>query len=58
MNIENEHANNQAIKQANRQAGKQARWGWVVAHVILESAQGPNPFFYFFGGLLFGLGVC
>ena len=38
--------------------------GWVgwVAHVILESAQGPNPFFSFYstfiqlGGLL-GLGL-
>ena len=26
--------------------------------VILESAQGPNPFFFFFGGLLFDLGAC
>ena len=25
--------------------------------VILESAQGPNPFFSFFGGLLFDLGA-
>ena len=28
-----------------------------VAHVIMESAQGPNPFFSFFGGLLFNLGA-
>ena len=34
-------------------------WGGVVvAHVILVSAQGPNPFFSFFGGLLFNLGAC
>ena len=26
--------------------------------VILVSAQGPNPFFFFFGGLLFDLGAC
>ena len=34
--------------------------GWVgwVAHVILVSAQGPNPSFFFFGGLLFDLGAC
>ena len=32
--------------------------GGVVAHVILVSAQGPNPFFSFFGGLLFDLGAC
>ena len=31
--------------------------GVVVAHVILVSAQGPNPFFFFFGGLLFDLGA-
>ena len=30
----------------------------VVAHVILVSAQGPNPSFSFFGGLLFDLGAC
>ena len=24
--------------------------GWVVAHVILVSAQGPNPSFFFFWG--------
>ena len=24
--------------------------GWWVAHVILVSAQGPNPSFFFFGG--------
>ena len=28
-------------------------WGVVVAHVILVSAQGPNPSFFFFGGLFF-----
>ena len=33
-------------------------WGGVVAHVILVSAQGPNPSFFFFGGLLFDLGAC
>ena len=36
-------------------------YGWVVvvvAHVILVSAQGPNPSFSFFGGLLFDLGAC
>ena len=33
-------------------------YGWVVAHVILVSAQGPNPSFFFFGGLLFDLGAC
>ena len=34
--------------------------GWVgwVAHVILVSAQGPNPSFFIFGGLLFDLGAC
>ena len=39
-------------------------YGWVVvvvvvvvAHVILVSAQGPNPSFFFFGGLLFDLGA-
>ena len=37
--------------------------GWVggvgwVAHVILVSAQGPNPSFSFFWGLLFDLGAC
>ena len=31
--------------------------GWVVAHVILVSALGPNPSFFLFGGLLFNLGV-
>ena len=32
---------------------------WWVAHVIIVSAQGPNPsFFSFFGGLLFDLGAC
>ena len=31
--------------------------GWVVAHVILVSAQGPNPSFSFYGGLLFDLGA-
>ena len=30
--------------------------GVVVAHVILVSALGPNPFFSFFGGLLSDLG--
>ena len=30
----------------------------VVAHAIIVSAQGPNPFFSFFGGLLFDLGAC
>ena len=30
--------------------------GGVVAHVILVSALGPNPSFFFFGGLLFHLG--
>ena len=29
-----------------------------MAHVILVSALGPNPFFSFFGGLLIILGVC
>ena len=39
---------------------KSCGWGGVVvvAHVILVSAQGPNPFFFFFGGLLFDLGAC
>ena len=32
--------------------------GWVVAHVILVSAQGPNPSFFFCGGLLFDFGAC
>ena len=32
--------------------------GVVVAHVILVSAKGPNPFFSFLGGLLFDLGAC
>ena len=32
--------------------------GWVVAHVILVSALGPNPSFFLFGGLLFNLGAC
>ena len=32
--------------------------GGVVAHVIIVSAQGPNPsFFSFLGGLLFDLGA-
>ena len=30
--------------------------GWV-AHVILVSAQGPNPSFSFFGGLFYHLGA-
>ena len=30
----------------------------VVAHVILVSAQGPDPSFFFFWGLLFDLGAC
>ena len=29
-----------------------------MAHVILVSAQGPNPSFFFFGVLLFDLGAC
>ena len=29
----------------------------MVAHAIIVSAQGPNPFFPFFGGLLFDLGA-
>ena len=29
-----------------------------MAHVILVSAQGPNPFFPFFEGLSFDLGDC
>ena len=33
-------------------------WGGVVVHVILVSAKGPNPSFFFFGGLLFDLGAC
>ncbi len=35
--------------------------GILVAHVILESAQGPNPSFFLFWGtfiVLFDLGVC
>ena len=32
--------------------------GGVVAHVILVSAQGPNPSFFSFGGLLLNLGAC
>ena len=32
--------------------------GWVVAHVILVSAQGPNPSFFFYWGLLLDLGAC
>ena len=32
--------------------------GVGVAHVIIESAQGLNPSFFFFGGLLFDLGAC
>ena len=31
--------------------------GWV-AHVIIESAQGPNPSFFLFIRLLFDLGAC
>ena len=30
--------------------------GGVVAHVILVSAQGPNPSFFFFGGAFIQLG--
>ena len=30
--------------------------GWVVAHVILVSAQGPNPSFSFFWGTFIRLG--
>ena len=30
--------------------------GVVVAHVILVSAQGPNPSFFFFGGTFIQLG--
>ena len=30
----------------------------LVAHVILVSAQGPNPSFFFFWGILFDLGAC
>ena len=30
--------------------------GWVVAHVILVSAQGPNPSFFFFWGTFIQLG--
>ena len=30
--------------------------GWVVAHVILVSAQGPNPSLFFFGGTFIQLG--
>ena len=29
---------------------------WVVAHVILVSAQGPNPSFFFFWGAFIQLG--
>ena len=29
---------------------------WVVAHVILVSAQGPNPSIFFFGGAFIQLG--
>ena len=32
--------------------------GLPHVHVILVSAQGPNPSFLFFGGLLFVLGAC
>ena len=32
--------------------------GGVVAHVILVSAQGPNPSFFFFGGTFIQLGAC
>ena len=32
--------------------------GYMVAHVILVSALGPNPSFSFFGGLLFNFGAC
>ena len=31
--------------------------GGVVAHVILVSAQGPNPFFFFFWGTFIQIGV-
>ena len=31
-------------------------WGGVVAHVILVSAQGPNPSFFFFWGTFIRLG--
>ena len=35
-------------------------WGWVVvgwvAHVIIVSAQGPNPSFFFFWGTFIRLG--
>ena len=31
-------------------------WGGVVAHVILVSAQGPNPSFFFFWGTFIQLG--
>ena len=30
--------------------------GWWVAHVILVSAQGPNPSFFFFWGTFIQLG--
>ena len=30
--------------------------GWWVAHVILVSAQGPNPSFFLFGGTFIRLG--
>ena len=32
--------------------------GGVVAHVILVSAQGPNPSFFFFWGAFIQLGAC
>ena len=32
--------------------------GWVVAHVILVSAQGQNPSFILFIRILFDLGAC
>ena len=31
-------------------------WGGWVAHVILVSAQGPNPFFFLFWGTFIKLG--
>ena len=32
--------------------------GMLVAHVILESAQGPNPSFFLFWGTFIQLGIC